>query len=147
MPLGFVCLTAGLVRSQCASGRSYNRPTRWRFMALIVSRANYELVFKINVALYASYASLPNINLIIFASTQPSHRDKKFYHDTALQTRNTAQILSFFPWLHTSNSSISSRVPSSLPNPLPYFQPTFARRPSGHCLGTFRAVNIFVFLP
>jgi hypothetical protein len=133
MPLGFMCLTAGLVKSHCASGTSYDRPAHLRFMALLGSRSNYELVPKINVALYDSYAFLPNNKLRIFASSQLSHHDKKkIYHNTAVQTRSSAQILSFFPWLHTPNRSISSRVPSSLPNPLPYFQPIFTRRPSGN---------------
>jgi len=74
--LGFVCLTTGLVRSQCASGRLYDRPTRERFVACLVPRANYELVPKINVAQYTSYATLPNVNVRNFASTQPPHRDK-----------------------------------------------------------------------
>ena len=114
-------------------------------MTCLVLIANYELVPKITVALYASYATLPNVNFRHFASTQSSHRDTNCVTIT-VQTQNSAQLLIFFPWLHTPNRSISSRIPSSLPIPMPYFQPTFARRPNGHCPGTFRAINFFFCL-
>jgi hypothetical protein len=72
-----VCLNAGLVRSQCASGRLYDRPTRSRFpMIFLGPGANYELVPKIHVALYASCATLRNNNFKIFASAQPSRRNQ-----------------------------------------------------------------------
>lgn len=143
LPLGFVGVTTGLVRSHCTSGRSYDRPTRWTFMACLIPRANYDLAPKINVALYAF--TQPSPTLTSEFSRKHSHPiAKKFCHNTVLQTQNSDQLLSLFPWLHTANRSISSRVPSSLPNPLPYFQPTFTRRPSGHCPGTFRAVNFFL---
>jgi hypothetical protein len=33
-----------------------------------------------------------------------------------------------------------------LPEVLPLLQPTFTRRTSGHCLGTFIAINLSIFL-
>jgi hypothetical protein len=51
---------------------------------------------------------------------------------------NPAQLLSF---LHFSS------LPSSQPNVLPHLKLTFTRRTSGHCLGTFIAVNLALALP
>jgi hypothetical protein len=49
-----------LARSQFASGRSCDRPTRSRFsVAFLGPRANAELVPKFHVALHASHAALP----------------------------------------------------------------------------------------
>jgi hypothetical protein len=51
-----------LVRSQFASGRSRDRPTRSRFSVIFLGRrANAELVPKFNVALHASHAALPMV--------------------------------------------------------------------------------------
>jgi hypothetical protein len=52
--------SAGLLaRSQFASGRSCDRPTRTRFSVVFLGpRANSELVPKFHVALYASHAAL-----------------------------------------------------------------------------------------
>jgi hypothetical protein len=61
-----VCgLNAGLlIRSQLASGRSCDRPTRSSFSVVFLgSRVNAELVPKFHVALHASYAALPIITL------------------------------------------------------------------------------------
>jgi hypothetical protein len=49
-----------LARSQFASGRSCDRPTRTRFFVVFLGpRANAELVPKFHVALHASHAALP----------------------------------------------------------------------------------------
>jgi hypothetical protein len=60
-------LNAGLLaRSQFASGRSCDRPTRSGFFVIFLgSRANAELVPKIHVALHASPAALPMVKLKI----------------------------------------------------------------------------------
>jgi hypothetical protein len=53
-----------LARSQFASGRSCDRPTRSRFSVVFLGpRANTELVPKFHVALHASHASLPMVTL------------------------------------------------------------------------------------
>jgi hypothetical protein len=53
-----------LARSQFASGRSCDRPTRSRFSVVYLGpRANAELVPKFHVALHASHAALPMVNL------------------------------------------------------------------------------------
>jgi hypothetical protein len=53
-----------LARSQFASGRSSDRPTRLRFSVLFFGpRANAELVPKFHVALHASHAALPMVTL------------------------------------------------------------------------------------
>jgi hypothetical protein len=53
-----------LVRSQFASGRSFDWPTRLRFSVVFLGpRANAELVPKFDVALHASYAALPRVTL------------------------------------------------------------------------------------
>jgi hypothetical protein len=57
-----------LARSQFASGRSWDRPTRSRFSVVFPGpRANAELVPKFHVALHASPAALPNGNIKHFA--------------------------------------------------------------------------------
>jgi hypothetical protein len=60
-------LNAGLLaRSQFASGRSCDRPTRSRFsVGFFGPRANAELVPKFHVAFYASHAALPMVTLQI----------------------------------------------------------------------------------
>jgi hypothetical protein len=51
-----------LTRSQFASGRFCNRPTRARFSVVFLGpRANDELVPKFHVALHASHAALPMV--------------------------------------------------------------------------------------
>jgi hypothetical protein len=62
---------AGLVtRSQFASGRSWDRPTRSRFSVVFLGpRANAELVPKFHVALHASHAALPMVTLKISPCT------------------------------------------------------------------------------
>jgi hypothetical protein len=55
-----------LARSQFASGRSCDRPTRSRFpVVFLVPRANTELVPKFLVALHASYPALQIVTLKI----------------------------------------------------------------------------------
>jgi hypothetical protein len=57
-----------LARSQFASGRSCDRPTRSRFSVVFLGpRANAELVPKFHVALRASHSALPMITLKNFA--------------------------------------------------------------------------------
>jgi hypothetical protein len=59
-----------LARSQFASGRSCDRPTRSRFSVVFLgSRANAELVPKFHVALHASHAALPMVTLKISPCT------------------------------------------------------------------------------
>jgi hypothetical protein len=59
-----------LARSQFASGRSWDRPTRSRFsMVFLGTRANAELVPKFHVALHASHAALPIVTLKISPCT------------------------------------------------------------------------------
>jgi hypothetical protein len=59
-----------LARSQFASGRSCDRPTRLRFSVLFLGpRANAELVPKLHVALHASHAALPMVTLKILPYT------------------------------------------------------------------------------
>jgi hypothetical protein len=66
----FFIVGAGLLaRSQFASGRSCDRPTRSRFSVVSLGpRANAELVPKFHVALYASHATLPMV-ISKFSST------------------------------------------------------------------------------
>jgi hypothetical protein len=53
-----------LARSQFASRRSCDRPTRSRFSVVFLGpRANAELVAKSHVALHASHAALPMVTL------------------------------------------------------------------------------------
>jgi hypothetical protein len=53
-----------LARSQFASGRSCDRPTRSRFSVVVHGpRTNAELVPKFHVALHASHAALPMVTL------------------------------------------------------------------------------------
>jgi hypothetical protein len=51
-----------LARSQFASGRSCDRPTRSRFLVVFLGpRKNAELVPKFHVALHASHSALPMV--------------------------------------------------------------------------------------
>jgi hypothetical protein len=61
--IGTLVFNAGLLaRSQFASRRSCDRPTRARFSVVFLGpRANVELVPKFHVALHASHAALPMV--------------------------------------------------------------------------------------
>jgi hypothetical protein len=59
-----------LARSQFASGRSWDRPTRSRFPVVFLGpRANTELISKFHVALHASLATVPMVTLKISPCT------------------------------------------------------------------------------
>jgi hypothetical protein len=59
-----------LARSQFASGRSFDLPTRSRFsMVFLGPRANAELVPKFHVTLHVSPAALPVVTLKILSYT------------------------------------------------------------------------------
>jgi hypothetical protein len=59
-----------LARSQFASRRSCDRPTRPRFSVIFLGpRANAELVAKFHIGLHASYAALPKVTLTILPYT------------------------------------------------------------------------------
>jgi hypothetical protein len=59
-----------LARSQFASGRSCDRPTRSRFSVVFLGlRANSELLHKFHIALHASHAALPMTTLQISPCT------------------------------------------------------------------------------
>jgi hypothetical protein len=59
-----------LARSQFASGRSCERPTRSRFsVVFLATRANAKFVPKFHVALHASHAALPMVTLKISPCT------------------------------------------------------------------------------
>ena len=86
-----------------------------------------------HIWLYIIQANVPfealyNIKFKILAKMQP-----KFSHSS--------------PLLPTPYSPLSITLPSALPNALPCFQLTFARRTSRHCFGIFGAVNFFLFSP
>jgi hypothetical protein len=64
-----------LARSQFASGRCCDRPTRSKFCVIFLSlRENAELVLKFHVALNASHAALPRV--IVLSSDGAPHRNK-----------------------------------------------------------------------
>jgi hypothetical protein len=68
--LGLVDLMPDCCRSQFASGRSCDGPTRSRLSVVFLGpRANAELVLKFHVALHASHGTLPMVTLKISAYT------------------------------------------------------------------------------
>jgi hypothetical protein len=68
-----------LARSQFASGRSCNRPTRSTFSVVFFGlRANAELVPKFHIALHASHAALPMVTLKILPIV-PAVSDKHIF--------------------------------------------------------------------
>jgi hypothetical protein len=102
-----------LARSQFASGRSCDRPTRSRFSVVFLEpRANAELVPKFHVALHASHAALP----IVPSKFRP----------------NIAPNFS---------SNLTTKQPSQRHKKKVHL--THTRRTSGHCLGTFQTEIIF----
>jgi hypothetical protein len=59
-----------MARSQFASGKSCDRPTRSRFSVVFLDpRANAELVPKFHIVLHASHAALPVVPLKILPYT------------------------------------------------------------------------------
>jgi hypothetical protein len=123
------------------------KPNRSRFCVVFLGPgANSELVANTHVALRACYAALHKFNFRIFAKTQPSLSYQNFVIMLALQTQNAAQMLSYFPRLHTPNRALCFTLSPSLPEALPCFKPTFAIRTRGRCVRTFRAV-IFPCFP
>jgi hypothetical protein len=66
----------------------------------------------------------------------------KIWSQCCPQTQNSAQMLNFFPSLHSSNRPLTTLL-SSFHNALPCLQYTFIRRTSGHCLEVLTAVYSF----
>jgi hypothetical protein len=120
MKLGFLYFNTRLVaRSQYASGRSCDRPTRSICsVALLRPRTKAQSVTKIHVALHASHAAVPML--------------PTFRHNAAV-----SPDVHFLPCAAYCLQSTSKRLT---------LQPTFTRRTSGHSLGNFREVN-FLFVP
>jgi hypothetical protein len=85
--------------------------------------------------------SLPKINFKIFAQVHQSQHDENFVIMPPSKPEKSAEMLNFFPLMHIPNYQITITVRALFPNTLPCFQLTFARRTSGHCLGTLRTVN------
>jgi hypothetical protein len=68
-----------LARSQCASGRSCDRPTRSMFSVVFIGpRANAELVPKFHVALHVSHAALSMLTWNISPKCSPPDVELKF---------------------------------------------------------------------
>jgi hypothetical protein len=102
----------------------------------------------------------PNCTLHCMPLMQPSQYWHKNFALSSLQHIKIkispyAAITRFNVWIRGSNwmqwnptQLLSllhlSSIPSSETNVLPRVQPTFTRRTSGHCLGTFIAVNLDV---
>jgi hypothetical protein len=63
------------------------------------------------------------------------------------QTTNSVQILVLVPLLDTSKNPLANKLLSSLSKALPCFQPTFAKRTCGQCLGACSQVQISVSPP
>jgi hypothetical protein len=106
-----------LARSQVASRRSCGRPTRSRCSVVFLgTRANAELVPIFHTALHASHAALPTVTSKLIAQFLSSARNE----------------------VH----SLPNPLPFSLPRALPCLKRTSTRRPSRHCLGTFKAGTI-----
>jgi len=68
----------------------------------------------------------------------------KCLHNAALQAPTSVRTLHCFSAYFQNPICIT--LPALLINICPCFQPTLARRTRGHCLGTFGAGNISVFL-
>ena len=99
------------------------------------------MALKIHVALRGFHAALDNnINFKNFRQ-----KAIKILSDADLQTQKLspkAQILSSAT--HSKLSTPNTLLPS-FPNATPCFRHTFIIRTSGHCLPSFRIVNIFCF--
>jgi hypothetical protein len=111
-------------------------------------RANVELVHKFHVALHASHAALPMLTSKFRPKVAP-HINIKISPNAALPRlitkfrivyERSKTLLNFSPCstLHLTFST-SKRLTFTLP--------TFTRRTSGHCLGTFVAANINLCSP
>jgi hypothetical protein len=140
-----VYLNAGLLaRSQYAFGKSCDRPTRSRFSVVFLGpRADAELVPKFHVALHASHAALPMLT--------SKFRPKVAPHIIFQISPNAAlpRIISKFKIAHERSKTLLNFSPCYTSHPtfsiskrLTFTKPTFTRRTSGHCLGTFVAANL-----
>jgi hypothetical protein len=126
---------------------SVSKPTRSRFsVGFLGPRANAELVPKFHVALHASHAALPVLS---------KFRPKVAPHINILISPNSAlPRISKFRIVHESSKTLLNFSPCSTSHPtfstskrLTFAEPTFTRRTSGHCPGTFVAANINLLPP
>ena len=130
---GRVCLTAGLLaRSQCASGRSCDRPPDTDFRDFPRSHSKCRVI-KIHVALHVSHAALLKINSKIFTKAQPCQRDQNFVimlHSRHQIRPKCSHISS--PAYFQQSTSLQLTIFTSQCFSLN--QPTFSRRTKGGCL-------------
>ena len=102
------------------------------------SAANAELVPKIHVNLHVSpHAAVSKINCKYFALPTQS----EFCHNGALQTPNSAQILSSFPLQHTPSRSLPHHLTFLTSKAVPCHQSDLTTRTSGQCLATLEQRN------
>jgi hypothetical protein len=115
-----------------------------------VLRANAELVPKFHCTACLS-CSPPNSNIKISPSVTSLIQKKiKISPYTALPRFNLwFRGSNWMQWNPAQLISLLrlSPIPSSQPNVLLPLQPTFTKRTSGHCLGTFTAVYLALTLP
>ena len=63
----------------------------------------------------------PKFTLCSMLFIQPFQKWSQFQYNATLQTQNSAQLLSFFPLVHTSNSTLIIQLPSLLCTAFPCF--------------------------
>jgi hypothetical protein len=111
-------------------------------------RANAELVHKFHVSLHASHAALPMLTSKFRPKVAP-HIIIKISPNAALP-----RIISKLKIAHERSKTLLNFSPCSTSHPtfstskrLTLTKPTFTRRTSGHCLGTFVAANLNLCSP
>jgi hypothetical protein len=94
-------LKAGLLaRSQYVSGRSSDPPTRSKFSAALLGPGEHGGLVQYIKSTWHCMLSMQS-SISNFLSRRSTPTVTKFRHNAALQTQNSAQMLNFFPLLHT----------------------------------------------
>jgi len=97
---------------------------------------------QIQIALCASHADIPNINLKIFAQNLAiPKRLKVFFIIPSSKQKIQSRRSSYFFFLQTPNNSLPIILPYPFRRVLPCYQPTFTSGRSGLCQKIFREAN------
>jgi len=123
-------------RSQYESWKSSDPSSQSRFGVVFLGfTTNAELAAEIHIALHSSHAAVP-ASTSKFPTERSSRNVYQLFLDFQRHLKFTPNAQQLSPAAY-SNSSVSTTLHSALPITLHCYQPTIARRMSGHRLGTF----------
>jgi hypothetical protein len=126
-------------RSRYASGKSCNRPSRWRVPVTSLGKGNCRIDTQIPRCAVCFSWSPSNTDFRIFAQTMTFQSPN--IHNWIKSKIQPICSISFLCFT-LGQSTSHHRYYSTSQRSLPCFQPTISRKLIGHNLATFKAVNL-----